>query len=84
MLESLNWMTVKNRADIQILCLMYKCINCLTPEYLSDKLTTLSNILNHNTHSSSHNDMATVKAKKINRWKHLNILVLNLGITLIQ
>ncbi len=61
MLESLNYMTIKDRADFHRLCLMYKCINCLTPEYLSDKLTTVSNIHSHNTCSSSRNDMATVK-----------------------
>ncbi len=42
---------------------MYKCINCLTPKYLSDKLTTVSNIHNHSTHSSSRKVMATVKPK---------------------
>ncbi len=63
MLDSLNWMTITERADFHRLCLMYKCINCLTPEYMSDKLTTVSNIHNHNTRSSSHNDMATVKPK---------------------
>ncbi len=39
---------------------MYKCLNCLTLEYLSDKLTKVSNIHNH---SSNHDDMATVKPK---------------------
>ncbi len=46
-LESLNWMTIKDRAVFHRLCLMYKCINRLTPEYLSDKLTILSNILQY-------------------------------------
>ncbi len=63
MLESLNWMPIKDRADFHRLCLMYKCINCLTPGYVSDKLTTVSNIHNHNTCSSSRNDMPTVKPK---------------------
>ncbi len=63
MLESLNWMIIKDRADFHRLCLMYKYTNCLTPEYLSDKLTTVSNIYNHNTRSSSYNDIATVKPK---------------------
>ncbi len=57
MLESLNWMTIMYK------CLMYKCINRLTPEYLSDKLTSGGNIHNHNTRSSRRNDMATVKPK---------------------
>ncbi len=63
LLESLNWMTIKDRADFHRLCLMYKCINCPTPEYLSDILTTVSNIHNHNSRSSSHNYMTTVKPK---------------------
>ncbi len=42
---------------------MYKCINYLTPEYLSDKVTTVSNTHNQNTCSSNHNDMATAKPK---------------------
>ncbi len=42
---------------------MYKCINCLTPQYQSDILTTVSNMHNHNTYRSSRNDMATVKPK---------------------
>ncbi len=37
---------------------MYKCINCLSPEYLSGELTTVNNIHNHNTRS-----IATVKPK---------------------
>ncbi len=56
-------MPIKDRADFHRLCLMYKCINCLTPGYQSDKLTTVSNIHNHNTCSSIRNDMATVKPK---------------------
>ncbi len=59
MLESLNWMTIKDRTDFHRL--LYKYINYLTPEYLSDKLTKVGNIHNHNTRSSSRNDMATVK-----------------------
>ncbi len=43
MLESLNWMAIKDRADFHRLCLMYKCKYGLTPDYLSDKLTTVSN-----------------------------------------
>ena len=63
MLKSLNWMNVKDRAGFHRLCLMYKTKNGLTPEYLSDKLTTISDIHSHNTRSSKRNDMATVKPK---------------------
>ncbi len=54
-------MTITERADFH--SRMYKCINYLTPEYLSDKVTTVSNIHNQNTCSSNHNDMATAKPK---------------------
>ena len=54
-------MSVKGRADFHRLCLMYKCNNGLTPKYLSDKLTPVSETHNHNTRSSKRNDMATVK-----------------------
>ncbi|XP_048870189.1 uncharacterized protein LOC125742326 [Brienomyrus brachyistius] len=39
-LSSLHWLPVKSRIDYKILLLTYKALNGLTPEYLSELLTT--------------------------------------------
>ncbi len=61
MQQSLNWMTIKDRVDFHRLCLMYNCKNGLTLDYMSGKLTTVSNIHSYSSHSRGCHDMATVK-----------------------
>ncbi len=42
MLTELNWMTVKERADFDSTCLIYKCQNNLAPQYLVDHFNNIS------------------------------------------
>ena len=45
-LITLHWLPIKERIDFKILCLIYKCINTLAPDYLSSllKIKTFSRV----------------------------------------
>ncbi len=42
MLNELNWITVKERADFHSTCLIYKCQNNLAHQYLVDHFNNIS------------------------------------------
>ncbi len=58
MLTELNWMTVvKERADFQSSCLIYKCQNNLATQYLVNHFNNISESHNYNTRSSTREDI---------------------------
>ena len=54
MIRDLGWMTINQRYVYFTSFLMYKCLNGLSPPYLS----SLFHYVNSNTHSSSNNDLS--------------------------
>ncbi len=54
---SLNWMTVKEQADVHSTCLIYQCQNNLAPQYLVDYFNNISQSHNYNTRSSTRGDI---------------------------
>ena len=68
MLFSLNWMSVKERADFHRVCLMYKCKNNLAPPYLSNRLTEVRDTHRHNTRYSC-NQTLTLDKPSNNQMK---------------
>ncbi len=57
MLNELNWITVKERADFHSTCLIYQCQNNLAPQYLVDHFNNISKSHDHNTRSSTDGDI---------------------------
>ncbi len=57
MLTELNWMTVKEQADIHSTCLKYKCQNNLAPQYLVDHFNNISESHDYSTRSSTRGDI---------------------------
>ncbi len=59
MLKDLHWLSVKERAEFHDMCLVYKCLHGLTPNYLSHKFHEIDHV--HNTRSITNNNLSLVK-----------------------
>ncbi len=57
MLNELNCITVKERANFHSTCLIYKCQTNLAPQYLVDHFNNISESHNYNTRSSTRGDI---------------------------
>ena len=53
MFEKLEWMNIFSRIKYFQAVLMFKCMNGLCPDYLSDKFTSCSNVYNYSLRSST-------------------------------
>lgn len=52
MLDVLEWMSIHQRVIYNTCILIFKMIHHLTPDYLSDEITTRSNVHNYHTRLS--------------------------------
>ena len=55
--KSLNWPTVTERFTYLTACMMFKAINGLTPNYISDNVTMARDMHDMDTHPSRSNDV---------------------------
>ena len=53
----LKWQTLEERRKFHIATLMFKCVNGLAPNYLSDQVNLMSEVNNYNTRSSNSLDV---------------------------
>ena len=53
LVKRLGWQTLRERRHFHTAVLMYKCINGMAPDYLSDQVTLISEVNTYNTRSSS-------------------------------
>ena len=63
MFNELGWSTITKRHNYNKAVLVYKALNNLTPSYISDRLTPMSQSLNRTLRSSTYGSVAVPRSK---------------------
>ena len=61
MLSELQWLTVKQRADLHLACMVYKCMQQTVPDYLQNIFSHMHSVHRYSTRASTNNDLVLPK-----------------------
>ena len=62
--KDLGWLNIKQRSDYFVGLLIFKTLNNVLPDYITDKFTMTSEIARRSTRSTSDNKLFLAKANK--------------------
>ena len=63
-MKDLGWLNIKQRSDYFVGLLVFKSLNNLLPDYITDQFTMTSEIVCSSTRSTSDNKLSLPKANK--------------------